>query len=375
MGLPADGDSVSDPGSIEIPDSPKGVTAAWLSAALQDVAPGARASSVEVIDAHSGTTGRARLRVTWERGDLPSAIFAKLPPTDPIQRVMAVETGMGAREARFYRELAGEVPVRVPRPIWSLWTPDRRAYIMLLEDLESSGCTFPDFQSGADLPILRSAIEGLARLHAAFWESPRFERDLSWVKPAMHSEMGPKLVATGVEAFGADQPDAFHDMAQVYTQHGADVAALLAAGPQTLMHGDPHLGNQFLDGGKTGFLDWAVVSRGPGLRDVAYFMSNSVDTELRRAEEKALLHRYLEVLAAAGAPAPDFDAAWRAYRCYAASGWVAAVATYAAGSRMQSLQVGRRAVARANAAIGDLGTATLLRDDLGLPSRKSAARR
>jgi hypothetical protein len=360
---------------IDIPDTPQAITPAWLSAAVQDVAPGARATSVEVVDAHSGTTGRARLHVVWEQGDLPSAIFAKLAPTDPLQRAMAVDTGMGAREARFYRELAGEVPVRVPRPIWSLWTADRRAYIMLLEDLESSGCTFPDFHSGGDLPMIRSAVEELARLHAAFWESPRFQQELAWIKPPMHSEMGPQLVATGVEAFGADQPEAFHDMAEVYTQHGAAVAARLAAGPQTLMHGDPHLGNQFVDTGTIGFLDWAVVCRGPGLRDVAYLLCASVDSELRRAEEKALLRRYLEVLAEASAPAPDFDAAWRDYRCFAASGWVAAVATYAVGSRMQPVEVGRRAVARANATVADLGTATLLREELGLPAWVSAGRK
>jgi hypothetical protein len=363
---------MSNDASIGIPDSPNAITPAWLSAALQDLAPGARAASVEVIDAHSGTTGRARLKVTWEHGELPSAVFAKLAPTDPIQRAMAVETGMGAREARFYRDLAREVPVRVPRPIWSTWTGDRRAYIMLLEDLEGSGCTFPDFQSGGDLPIVRSAIESLARLHAAFWESPRFQRDLAWIEPPMHSEMGPQLVATGVKEFGADQPEPFHDMAQVYTQHGDAVAKLLAAGPQTLLHGDPHLGNQFLDRGTVGFLDWAVICRGPGLRDVAYFMCNSVDTALRRSEERALIRRYLEILASGGAPAPDFDSAWNAYRCLAATGWVAAVATYAVGSRMQSLEVGRRAVARANATVGDLETATLIRKELGLPAWKSA---
>jgi aminoglycoside phosphotransferase (APT) family kinase protein len=363
---------MNDPDPVQIPDRPDAITPAWLTAAVQAVAAGAHATAVRVVDAHSGTTGRARLEVTWAQGDLPSAIFAKLAPTDPIQRLMAVETGMGAREARFYRELAREVPVRVPRPICSLWTPDRRAYIMLLEDLETSGCTFPSFESGGDLPMVRSAVEGLARLHAAFWESARFAAELSWIQPAMHSEMGPKLVATGVEAFGADQPEAFHDMAEVYTRHGAAVAEQLAVGPQTLMHGDPHLGNQFVDRGTAGFLDWAVVSRGPGLRDVAYFLCASVETDLRRAEERGLLARYLEVLAAAGAPAPDFDSAWTAYRCLVAAGWVAAVATYAAGSRMQRLEVGRRAVARANATIGDLETAPLLREKLGLPAWKPA---
>jgi hypothetical protein len=351
---------------IEIPDSLDAVSPEWLTRAVQDVAPGARASAVEVVDAHSGTTGRARLAVVWERGELPPAVFVKLPPTDPLQRAMAVDTGMGAREARFYRDLAGDVPVRVPRPIGSWWTEDRRAYLMLIEDLASAGCTFPAFESGADLGVVRGAIEGLARLHAAFWESPRFADDLAWIDPPMHSEMGPQLVAAGVEAFGAEQPEAFHELAPIYVRHGAAMAEALATGPTTLMHGDTHLGNLFLDGGTVGFLDWACTCRGPGLRDVAYLLASSVETELRRAEEEKLLRRYLEVLAESGAPAPDFDDAFHDYRRFVAAGWVAAVATLAVGERMQSLEVGRRAVARANAAIADLGTPKLICEALGL---------
>jgi len=351
---------------MDIPEGLDAISAEWLSEAVQGAAPGARASRVEVVDAHSGTTGRARIAVAWERGDLPAAVFVKLPPTDPLQRAMAIETGMGAREARFYRDLARDVPVRVPRPIGSWWTDDRRAYLMLIEDLEAAGCTFPDFTSGADLAVVRGAIEGLARLHAAFWESPRFAADLDWIEPPMHSEMGPQLVAAGVEAFGAEQPEAFHELAPLYTQHGAAFADLLARGPTTLLHGDPHLGNLFLDGGTVGFLDWACVSKGPGLRDVAYHLCASVETDLRRAEEEKLLRRYLEVLDESGAPAPSFDDAFRAYRRLVASGWVASVATYAVGERMQSLEVGRRAVARANAAIADLETPKLIREELGL---------
>lgn len=350
--------------ATEIPERAEAISPDWLSAAVQGAAPGARATAVEVVDTHSGTTGRARLAVTWERGDLPGTVFVKLPPSEPLQRAMVVETGMGTREARFYRELAAEVPVRVPRPLGSRWTGDRRAYLMLIEDLDGSGCTFPDFGSGADLAVVRSAIEGLARLHAAYWESPRFDTDLAWIEPPMHSEMGPKLVAQGVAAFGAEQPEAFHAMAELYTQHGAAFAARLAAGPQTLMHGDPHLGNLFLDGATVGFLDWACVCRGPGLRDFAYLLCASVETALRRAEEQALLRRYLDALAAAGAPAPGFDDAWRGYRCFVAAGWVASVATLALGSALQSVEVGRSAVARANAAVADLDTAALIGADL-----------
>jgi aminoglycoside phosphotransferase (APT) family kinase protein len=351
---------------MEIPDSADAITAEWLSDAVQRACPDARASRVAVVDAHSGTTGRARLVVEWQRGDLPRAVFAKLAPTDPIQRAMVVKTGMGAREARFYHELGRSLPVRVPRPICSQWAADGSAYIMLGEDLSSSGCRFPDFGTGADLAIVRSAVEGLARLHAAFWESPRFEQDLAWIKPPRHNKTGPLMIAEGVRRFGAEQPEVFHEMARIYLEHGAAFAELLGEGPRTLAHGDPHLGNLFVDGATVGFLDWACVFRAPGLRDVAYVLSNSVDTELRRAEQEGLVRRYLAVLTECGVEAPGFDDAWRAYRRFVASGWIAAVATYAAGDRMQSLEVGRRAVARTNAVLEDLGTVELLRADLGL---------
>lgn len=349
----------------DIPDGTEQISARWLTEMMQERAPGIRASEAEIVDAHSGTTGRVHLRVRWSDGGLPPEVFCKLPPTDPMQRAIAVETGMGAREARFYRHLARDVPVRVPRPYASRWTDDRRAYVMLIEDLAAAGCRFPGFVGGADRDVVRGVMEGLAKLHAAFWRSPRFDGDLAWIEPPMHSDMGPDLVAAGVESFGADQPEAFHAMARVYVENGAAVARRLALGPATLLHGDPHLGNLFLDGDEVGFLDWACVCRGPGLRDVAYFLGSSVETELRRAEERAFLAHYLDVLGRAGAPAPDLDDAWREYRVLVASAWIAAAATYAVGDRMQSAEVGRRGVERANAAVADLGTADLLGEEIG----------
>jgi hypothetical protein len=349
---------------VQIPDCPEKITAAWLSEAVQDVAPGARAESVEVVDAHSGTTGRARLRVAWSRGDLPEAVFAKLAPTDPIQRVMAVEAGMGAREARFYHELGRELPVRAPVPICSLWTADGAAYVMLGEDLNTAGCGFPDVAAGGDLAVVRSAVEELARLHAAFWDSPRFATDLAWIEPPMRGEIGLRLVGAGVAEFGDTQPPAFHSVARIYLDQNEAFCDLLDRGTRTLLHGDPHLGNFFVDEGRVGFLDWACVSRGPALRDIGYFLGASVATDLRRREQRDLIERYLGVLAESGAPAPSFAEAWRAYRLHVVCAWVAAVATLAAGARMQTLEVGRRAVERANAAIEDLATAELLAEDL-----------
>ncbi len=78
------------------------------------------------------------------------------------------------------------------------------------------------------------------------------------------------------------------------------MVALFDAGERTLIHGDDHIGNLFVDAGRTGFFDWAVASRAPGVRDVAYFMCNSLPIEVRRANEQSLLARYLKALAANG---------------------------------------------------------------------------
>ncbi len=46
----------------------------------------------------------------------------------------------------------------------------------------------------------------------------------------------------------------------------------------------------------------------------AYFIILGLDILDRRAWERQLLEGYLAELAAAGAPAPDFETAWHAYR-------------------------------------------------------------
>ena len=58
--------------------------------------------------------------------------------------------------------------------------------------------------------------------------------------------------------------------------------ALWARPPLTLIHGDAHAGNLFFDGPEVGFLDWQVVQRGQGMRDVSYFLGNSLSVQTRR---------------------------------------------------------------------------------------------
>src|SRR6185295_20218606 len=69
--------------------------------------------------------------------------------------------------------------------------------------------------------------------------------------------------------------------------------AAWAAGPLTVIHGDAHAGNMYFCDGRAGLLDWQVVQCGQGMRDVGYFLTNSLATALRRAHERELIATYL----------------------------------------------------------------------------------
>jgi aminoglycoside phosphotransferase (APT) family kinase protein len=86
--------------------------------------------------------------------------------------------------------------------------------------------------------------------------------------------------------------------------------------PQTVLHGDTHIGNTYLlPDGRGGLLDWQLFVSGYCLHDVSYLIATSLEIEQRRLNERELLTYYLERLRAHGvADAPDFDTAFTEYR-------------------------------------------------------------
>jgi aminoglycoside phosphotransferase (APT) family kinase protein len=353
--------------SALIPTEVADITASWFEDILQAHAPGARLRAIDVVEAHSGTTGRARVMLTHDDPRLPDSAFVKLAPFDAEQREFVDQQGMGVAEARFYTEIAADVPVRHPRP-WYAAYDDARRYIMVLEDLRAAGARYPR-HSDPDLPaFVERTVEAFAAMHAAFWGSPRFSPggDLTWVPGAGGSQSygsAAALVRFAVEQLGERLPRASHRLADIYVPRAKRVPELLAQGARTLVHGDAHLGNMFVDGTEPGFLDWAMAGFAPGLRDVAYFLGGSVPTDLRRAQERQLIARYCNRLARRGVTL-DLAEAWDQYKVHLVSAWIAAVVTAGMGSKWQPIEIGMAATLRANAAIDDHGVANLLSDRL-----------
>jgi hypothetical protein len=331
-------------------------TPEWLTGAL-----GVPVVGVTVLDAHSGTTGRARLGVEYGDDAIgPASVFLKLAPFDERQRRFVDTVGLGVAEARFYRDLGGEVPIRIPEVHHAALDEDGR-FVMLLEDLEAPGLRFPSPDDPDVADSVAAIIEALAQLHARYWADPRLDAELRWVTEGWRVgfEGGGPFIAKALDRFGEEMGPTFRRLAALYVERTAEIAALLGAGPPTLIHGDPHLGNLFMDGPRAGFFDWGMVWRATGVRDFAYVLGNSTRTEVRREHEEAWLRTYLDVLGASGIEL-GFDEAWRQYRLLVIYAWNSATSTAAMGSRWQTEEVGQGGMARATTAVEDLDSVALL---------------
>lgn len=365
-------------GERALPRGVEDLDAAWLERALAARFPGARVDGVRRLDAHSGTTTRARLALESHGvPELPGTVFVKLTPAGWLQRVFGVAARLGAMEVRFYRELAGGVPVRVPDAYSVAAGPGARRFALVLEDVAASGASFVEVGDHTGPGRARGVVEGLAALHARFWESPRFAADLAWVRAfenrggdlPMERFLAARMLAAAARRYGPELAEPFHAARRVVVEQRDALERAWARGLRTLVHGDCHVGNLFFEPGpdgageRVGFLDWQVLARAPGIRDVAYFLCSSLSTEVRRAHQRELVARYGEALRAHGGPATDGEELWRGVRRFALYAWLAAAFTAGAGGGLQSERIARAGLERATRAVEDLGTLELLAEE------------
>ncbi len=299
-----------------LPGDPAQLTPVWLSAAL-----GAEVTDVEVLDHAFATNQRARIGLSYASpGAGPASLFAKLAPLDPGHREMIGATGMAEREAQFYADVAPTVTneVRVPRSYYAA-TADDDTFVILLEDLSVRGCRFSNGEWGITADAAAGALEDLARFHGRFTDPAERMRVAPWLDaPRRHmSEATAHLMRGVLDAHRDELSPEYTAVGELYVEHHAAMDELWNAGHPTYVHGDPHIGNVYLDGVQVGFLDWGLSRVATPLRDVSYLLTMSVDPDDRRAAERDLWRLYLDALRAAGGPDIGFDEAWAAHRMQA----------------------------------------------------------
>ena len=287
---------------IAIADSLRTLDAGWFTNALRDAGharAAVRAVTCETMAFRGAVADMARVRIDYDGSAEPgpASVVAKIRGTTEVQVGMDAAMRLYEREARFYRDLAGEVPVATPR---CYHIGDGTATPLLLEDL--GGLRAGDQMLGLAPADAERLMDVLAGMHALYWESPVLAQD--WLLSpgeGAFAGMVAQLVGSGVEALRARYADrapaGVLDAVTRAAPRWCEILGRCAEGPMTLVHNDCRLDNIFFRAdGDPVLVDWQVVARTRGTQDVANLLAGSMDVEDLRASWEPLLRRYHERL-------------------------------------------------------------------------------
>lgn len=295
---------------VSFPRVPEDITADWLSEAVS-----AKVSSfdIEQIGIGVGLLGRLyRLTLTGD-GGTPASVVAKFPTLDEGARMNVVEPlRFYEKEVRFYREAGPNVPVATPLVHVAEFDPATGDFLLLFEDC--GGRRMEDQIAGCPVTDADTAIDAMVALHAYSWDGSKFD-EYPWL-PSYSDPPFPQVIAgmykqawpRALEILGDRMPPHIREFGERYEGIVQWFMDELTVQPLTFCHGDFRLDNLFFgmsdEHAPVTIVDWQICFRGRGGYDLAYFISQSLTGETRRANEERLINRYVEGLAARGIEYP-----------------------------------------------------------------------
>ena len=310
-----------------IPATLADLTPDWLTGALRA---GGRLGAVAIRSAEIESIGRgtgllcqlARITLEYEPGvpSGPQTLVAKMASADAETRGMVSLFRFYEREVRFYEELAAVLPIATPRCYATSFDPERGDFAILMQDL--SALRAPDQLAPGSADDARLVADALVTLHTRWWNDDSLAR-FEWLIPVDHevNKLGLGLYAQAwpsfVERLGDRMPKAALAVGERLGTHLLTLLEDLAQSPRTVCHGDVRLDNIFFGPGDPSapiLIDWQIAGRGVGTYDLAYFMSQSLDPDVRRGSEREILARYHAGLLAGGVRGYDFEQCLLDYR-------------------------------------------------------------
>jgi hypothetical protein len=186
--------------------------------------------------------------------------------------------------------------------------------VLLLEDFGLLDA--PDHLEGLDLVRAGLVIDRLADFHAWGASSNLPPLDPA-VFPAVVDQVGQlgAVIPLGWPTYLAnrrhDHPPAIDRLVERLPDLTLELAGSLAS-PACLAHGDLRADNLFFAGNDVAVIDFQFCTRASGIYDVAYLISQGLDTTVRRGHDRELVGRYVRALRSAGLSI-DVETAWDQY--------------------------------------------------------------
>ncbi|MBM4204216.1 MAG: DUF1679 domain-containing protein [Gammaproteobacteria bacterium] len=265
---------------MSYPTAPEKLSREWLSSALGCHVNG---FEVEPLGAGAGMMGQVT-RVRLDSDFSRKTLIAKFPSPAPENRQVAQTYDMYGKEVRFYQSIAKTVPLRTPECYFATHNRENHDFIILMEDIQ--GFRIGDQVAGCNFDEAIQVIEAIAGMHATTWLKAEQLGLQSHNNPAQRDGM------VGGFSFGWSVVmekfrDVIPESALIAGERmAAATPALLAEmcqGPVCLNHVDMRLDNIFFNETGVLFVDWQSTASSCPEHDLAYFMTQSVATELRHS--------------------------------------------------------------------------------------------
>ena len=312
-----------------IPITSAQITADWLNSVLDDdVRDGARIVGLDcdVIGEGVGFVGEvARLTLSYDEPSPSSvtSLISKMPTANEGFKHIGLLLGLYEKEAGFYRDVAPEMDLRVPR-CYHNQVEDGIHFILLLEDLAPMRAG--DQLAGCTLEEAELALTTVARLHAHWWGRDDVARFDSWL-PQPGSPYFEILKHAYLAAV-----DAFHEkwdhlvspnIRSLVDRMAADYDGFVDVGvgrePHTFIHGDFRLDNMMFgeECDRFALVDFQLPFLANPLWDVVYFLAGSFEPAWRREHQDHLIALYHQTLVDEGVSGYPLERCREDYRACA----------------------------------------------------------
>ncbi len=296
----------------------------WVAAVLDGAGlPGAAVSAVSVEDiggdGRGFLSGVARVHISYGDGQAagPESVIVKLPTVLEANLDLGLSMNAYEREMRFYRDIAGSSPIRVPACFLAEMDRESRTALIAIEDAKA--WIAGDQVYGLSRDDAEATISAIAAFHARWWGDPALAQ-LDWVPDRLLDVEGP---------FAENWPAFVEEYSHFLTAEGRRIGDALAASgpamaravddaPRTLVHGDLRADNLMFDGPAPGdrvmVLDWQLMTKSLAAFDIARLICGSLETALPRAEYRKLVGLWHAGLRAGGVEDYGEAEAWRDFR-------------------------------------------------------------
>jgi hypothetical protein len=293
------------------------LTPAWLTAALAPNFPDIEVTAVVSGPVISRVSTNARFTIECA-GGAPNDLSPNLCVKGYFGDVGRAYRTVGQPEAYFYRDLAASTGMRTLRCAYADIDDTTGHGVVITEDVVTQGGRFLDTRDEYTPDQVAESLGELATLHAATWARLSL-RDVPWLAPRLAGILafrGVDEIRGNFESvIGAGVPPEVRDAERLATAYRALTSLTSDDDAWTVIHGDAHLANVYLDGkARPSFVDWQLVQRGPWYLDVGYHIASTLKVEDRRRTERELVRHYLDRLAVAGDIRMSEDAAWLGIR-------------------------------------------------------------